>query len=354
MLDDIGKIKKIDSKDMAGSIMFLKDQVKSAWEGSKTLQIPESYKSVQNIVVAGMGGSALGPHIVRSVYDIPVPFQIVNEYSLPSFVNENTLVIVSSYSGTTEETLSALQDAIRKKAKIVGIGSGGKLIADLNERGLPFYQFDTKYNPSGNPRLGLGFSIAGVLGILSNLNLVQVTNGQIEEVIYLINKLNSQFDVKTVTRDNVAKQKAEEMLGKIFIVVAGPFLAGNAHAFANQINESAKVFGGYFLLSELDHHLLEGITYPDSLKNVVKFFNFESDLYEERIKTRMQIGNELLDKYGLSHTDYKVKAAKKDLAAFEALTFSSWTSFYMGISNEADPSLIPNVDFFKDQLAKSS
>ncbi|MCH7541745.1 hypothetical protein IH981_03160 [Patescibacteria group bacterium] len=353
-LDDAQQIKKYDSKDMVASIVYLKDQVKSAWEGSRNLEIPDDYKDVKNIVLAGMGGSALGPHIIRSVYDIPVPFQIVNEYTLPSFVNENSLVIISSYSGTTEEVVSALADAINKKAKIIGIASGGTLIDDLKKDSLPYYKFDTKFNPSQNPRLGLGLSIAGILGMLSNLGLVEVEDERIEKIVSTIDELNKTFGQEAKTADNPAKQAAEQMREKIFTIVAGPYLAGNAHTFANQINESAKVFGAYFILSELNHHLLEGISKPDFLKTSVKFFNFESDLYEEKIKIRMKLSNELLDKSGISHTSYKIKATEKDLAAFEALTFSSWASFYMAIGYEVDPSLIPNVDYFKQQLKKNT
>ena len=153
---------------MAGSIDFLKDQVQSAWNESKAIETPQNYKNIKNICLAGMGGSALGAHIIRSVYDISVPFQIVNDYTLTAFVNEDTLVIVYSYSGTTEHVLSCLKDAKSKNAKVVGISSGGVLIEELKKDNLPFYQFDTKYNTSQNPRLGLGLSISGILGLFSS------------------------------------------------------------------------------------------------------------------------------------------------------------------------------------------
>ncbi|MDP2720952.1 MAG: SIS domain-containing protein [bacterium] len=353
-LDDLGQIKKFDKKNMAGSIFFLKDQVKSAWQASKNLEIPSSYKGVKNIVLAGMGGSALGPHIIRSAYDINVPFQIVHEYGLPSFVNEESLVIVSSYSGNTEETIAALQDGIKKKAKIIGISSGGVLIEELEKNGLPYYQIDTKYNPSQNPRMGLGFSIAGILGMLVKLGFVEVANERIDRVIKTIDESNNIFGLDSKIPDNEAKNTALELMEKIFIVLAGPFLAGNAHAFANQINESAKAFGAYFLLPEMNHHLLEGIYYPASLRNAIKFFTFDSDLYEEKIKIRMDLSKELLNKNKIRLFSYKIKALEKDLAAFEALTFSSWASFYMAIAYEENPGLIPNVDYFKEQLAKRS
>ena len=353
-LDDLGQIKKYDSKDMAGSIVFLKDQVRSAWKESKKLTLPDDYTVVKNIVLAGMGGSALGAHIIRSVYDIPVPFQIVNDYTLPPFVNEGTLVIVSSYSGETEETISALQDAKAKKAKIVGIASGGVLIGDLKKSGLPYSQFDTKYNPSGNPRLGVGLSIGAILAILSNLNLVKVTDEMVSDIEKRIDEWNKVFGPNSKIPDNEAKNAALHLMERIFVVLAGPFLAGNAHTFANQINESAKAFGTYFLLSEMNHHLLEGISQPPALKDKVKFFTFDSDLYEKKIKIRMDLSKELLDKNKIRHASYEVKSTRKDLAAFEALVFSSWTSLYMAIVYEVDPSFIPNVDYFKDQLAKRS
>ena len=353
-LDDLNLIKKFDTKNMVGSILFLKDQVKSAWQASKNLEIPSSYKSVKNICLAGMGGSALGPHIIRSVYDTGVPFQIAHEYSLPSFVNEESLVIVSSYSGNTEETIAALGDAVKKKAKIIGIASGGVLIEELRRNSLPYYQIDTKYNPSQNPRMGLGFSIAGILGMLAKLGFVEGSDERIDRIIKTINESNNIFGTDSKTIDNEAKNTALELMEKIVIILAGPFLAGNAHTFTNQINESAKALGTYFLLPEMNHHLLEGTSYPVSLRNSVKFFTFDSDLYEEKIKIRMELSKELLSKKNIRSFSYKIKAREKDLAAFEALTFSLWVSFYMAIAYEENPGLIPNVDYFKEQLAKRS
>ena len=117
-LDSVDEIKNLDSNNVASSIQSFGEQLKSAWEGVKSVEVPSDYRIVKNIVVSGMGGSALGAHFVRRVYDLTLPLQIVNNYTLPTFVSGDTLLIVSSYSGNTEETLLAFNDGKQRRAKI--------------------------------------------------------------------------------------------------------------------------------------------------------------------------------------------------------------------------------------------
>jgi len=351
-LDDVEGIKKLDSNNMIGSLEFLGDQLKTAWSGARSVQIPPDFKNVQNIVVAGMGGSALGAHFIRSALDISLPLQIVNDYKLPSFVNQSSLVIVSSYSGTTEETIAALGDALKRQAKLIGIASGGELIEILKREKLPFCQVDPKYNPCGQPRLGLGYSIGGLLGFLGHLGFVNFSDQGMEKVLAVVSKARGQFGLDAQSEQNPAKKTALGLLGKIPIVIAGEFLAGSAHIFSNQINESAKTFAAYFLLPEINHHLLEGTRFPANLGERVKFIFLETALYSEKIKARANITKEVLSKSGIESISFNVTGSDKVTAAFEALLFSSWTSFYLAIANEIDPTPIPNVDYFKQQLAK--
>jgi len=350
--DKVEEIKKLDSNNMIGSLQALGDQLKAAWSESRLVQIPPEYKDVQNIVVAGMGGSALGAHFVRSVFDVSLPIQIVNDYQLPSFVDEKSLLIASSYSGATEETLSSLKDALVKKAKIVGIASGGELVDILEKESRPFYQFDPKYNPCGQPRMGVGYSIGGTLGLLVGLGFINFNDQQMEKALVGLRELQKSFDLPSRTQENRAKKAAQALSGKIPIVIASEFLSGNAHIFANQINESAKTFAIYLLLPEINHHLLEGIRLPENLGQRIRFFFLETGLYSEKIKARVRITKEVLSKWGIESISYNIQSNGKFQAAFEALVFSSWTSFYLAVANEIDPTPIPNVDFFKQQLAK--
>ncbi|HEX7456652.1 MAG TPA: SIS domain-containing protein [Candidatus Nanoarchaeia archaeon] len=351
-LDETEKIKNRDSGNMIGSLQALGKQLKVAWDESRKVEVPADYKNVQNIVVSGMGGSALGPHFVRSVFDISLPVQIVNDCVLPSFVGEKTLVVVSSYSGATEETINSLKDAKKKSAKIIGVTSGGTLKENLKQASLPYYQFDTEYNPSGQPRMGLGYSIGGVLGLFSMLGFAKFSDRQMEQALKHLEEIGESFDLETAKNENQAKKTALALVGRIPIITAGPFLAGNAHIFANQINENAKTFADYFLLSEMSHHLLEGIANPADLGEKISFVFLDTLLYEKNIGLRVNITKEILSKADIESISYKIKAENKVDAAFEALVFSSWTSFYLAAANEIDPSPIPNVDYFKEQLKK--
>jgi len=351
-LDNLEEIKWLDSNNMIGSLQALGDQLKAAWSESRLVQIPPEYKEVQNIVVVGMGGDTLGPHLIRSVFDVSLPLQILSDYLPPPFVDESTLVIVSSYSGTTEEILSVLEESLERGAKIIGIGSGSKLIKNLKREGLPYYHFDTKYNPCGQPRAGLGYLIGGVLGFLSQLGFVNFSDQNMEKVLVAIGEANKRFGLDCKLEQNQAKKTASDLLGKIPIVVAAQFLAGNAHIFANQINENAKTFSAYFLLPDINHHLLEGIRFPANLGERIKFVFLETNQYSKKIKARVEITKEVLSKVGVESISYSVKSVDRSEAAFEVLALSSWASFYLAIANEIDPTPIPNVEFFKQQLAK--
>src|SRR5437016_4960837 len=129
MLDDLAQIAKLDKGNINGSIEHLPEQIEDAWVAVKNLQIPDDYSRVKNIVVAGMGGSALGGRIVHYLEfrNLRTPIEVTTNYHLPNYVNEDSLVILSSYSGNTEETISAATDALKRRAKVIGIATGGKL-----------------------------------------------------------------------------------------------------------------------------------------------------------------------------------------------------------------------------------
>lgn len=354
MLDNKEKICQLDSKNMLGSIELLGAQVEEVLAQAKKVKIPSSYKKINNLVVFGMGGSALGAHLIKSAFfkNLNIPVEIVNGYEAPGFVNEKSLVIASSYSGSTEEVVSAAVDAKKKKAKVLVICSGGKLADWAKNNKLPALVFTTNNNPCGSPRMGLGYSIFGQIALLANTGLIKLSSSEVKNSLQTIAKYNALFGVGNLEAKNPAKQLANSLFGKSVWYAASQHLSGNAHIAANQMNENAKRFAGYFVMPELNHHLMEGMIYPENNKNNIKMVLIESALYDKRVQKRYEITKQILDKNGVGHSSYACQEKSGLLQACEVLVLGSYISFYSAMLQGIDPTAIPFVDFFKAQLKK--
>ena len=349
ILDNLAKIKQLDSKNMLGSIELLGQQIKEVEKAVKTIKIPKNYKKFENVVVCGMGGSALGVHLIKSLYknDLKVPLSIVNGYHLPRFADKNTLVILSSYSGNTEEVLSCASEAKKKKCKIAVITAGGKLATLSKKEKYPAFIFTTNNNPCGSPRMGLGYSIVGQIYLFSKLGLLKVKTDELKKIPELIVELNKKFGVKV---KSILKDIAEKTKGKSVWFVGAEHLGGDAHIAANQMNENAKRFGGYFLLPEINHHLLEGMINPKSNKENLLFVFLESDLYSDKLKKRFVLTKEILKMNKINFAVIKAQEKNALVQTMEILLATSYLSFYSAMVEGIDPTAIPFVDLLKKKL----
>ncbi|HWA51887.1 MAG TPA: bifunctional phosphoglucose/phosphomannose isomerase [Patescibacteria group bacterium] len=352
MLDDLPKISQLDKGNILSSIEHLPEQIQDAWNEIQKVELPQEYGDCQNIVVAGMGGSALGGRIVHYLEfkNLRVPVEVVTNYHLPSYVNNKTLVILSSYSGNTEETISCAADGVNKNAKIFGIETGGKLLEILEEHKLPFYKIDPANNPSGQPRMGLGYSISSILAILSKLKFIDIEDDEILNAIEITEKFVKEFGVRSHTENNIAKKLADKLANKIPVLISSEHLVGSTHAFKNQLNENSKNFSMHFEISELNHHLMEGLKYPAKAKEILHFVFFESNNYFERIQKRYSITQDVVKQNGYGFDIYKMQSKHKLEEVFELLALGSYISFYIAMIHGIDPSPIPWVDYFKKKM----
>src|SRR3990172_9839184 len=243
-IDDPSKLEEFDKGKMFTSIRNIPDQMEQAWNEVDKLEIPKSYSEIENIVFCGMGGSALGGRIIDSLTTstIRVPFEIFTEYNLPNYVNNKTLVVLSSYSGNTEETLNCAHEAVNKNAKIIGITTGGKLADFLDKQKLLSYVFIPKSNISNQPRMALGYSVAGVLKFLTKLGLYDLNNEDFYEICTFARKRILTYDTVVKTDENISKKLAGNFYHKSVILISSGFLYGVTHAIKNQIKENTKKF----------------------------------------------------------------------------------------------------------------
>ncbi|HLC89856.1 MAG TPA: SIS domain-containing protein [Patescibacteria group bacterium] len=354
LLDDLKKIKKLDPKLVLESIELLGEQFNQAWLEAKKIKMPAGAKTARQILLNGMGGSALGAHLIASLLtkNLAKPFTIINSYQVPGWVSQDTLYFIFSYSGDTEEPLHSISQAKKQKARIFGFASGGKL-ADLIKKGeIPGLIFQPIFNPSGAPRLGIGYSLGLLLGAFCQLGLTKIAESEIKTIQKNLKNWRKDFGTEQPLAKNQAKKLAQKLMGKIPIVVAAEFLAGNAHVLANQFNETAKTFSTYFLISELNHHLLDGLNFPKIKPSVLHFIFLNSNLYLRRNRFRLNLTQEILAKNKVKSDAYQLKSANSLNQIFEALVFGSYASYYLAILNGVSPIKIPWVGLLKSKLKK--
>ena len=294
----------LDPKNVLGSTDMFADQCKQIWEDAKRQEFPDAYRNCQNIVLCGMGGSAYGGYVASSLFkdELKVPLLSNNDYQLPGFVTENSLIFLSSYSGSTEEVLSCAAKAQEKNLKIFGITGGGKLGDLFKAQGLPGLIFEPKFNPSGQPRLGTGYMVLGTIAILNKLGVITVSD---EEVTSAISELEKDLEnIKTK-----AKALSEKLKDFVPVIISAEFLSGNAHILRNQFNETAKSFATFSLLSELNHHLMEGLKNPADKKLFALFLS--SDLFSDKIKQRVELTKDVIGKNEVLFDEYKPVGSSK-------------------------------------------
>jgi glucose/mannose-6-phosphate isomerase len=353
ILDDRNAIKKIDPEGALDSAESIADQVKQVWEEQDQIDL-SAYKNVSNIVVAGMGGSALGADFVKNLYkeELPVPMEICKDYELPNFVDKNTLVILSSYSGNTEETLNCAKEAEQKSAMITVIAAGGKLVELAKEKNYPRFIINPKANPSNQPRMATAYNIMAIILMLKKLSLIKFGEEDLRQVLDVINKTTLDCLVEVPQDKNQAKILAFLFVERRPILVGSSFLEGALHIGANQLNENAKIYADYKIIPELNHHLMEGLTFPKSNPLNHFFVFFQSDLYRSEVQKRITLTQEAMEKVHIENIEIKLESETKLMQVFELITLNTFTNLYLSYLEGTNPCPIPMVDWFKAQLEK--
>ena len=352
-LDSREEIKSIDKSNVLGSIESLPEQIVDAWEQTKLLKFPDSYSSVKNVIISGMGGSALGSLVLKRLYkeELQLPFEIYSHYHLPGYVNQDSLVLLSSYSGTTEETLSAAKQALHSKAKVVVITSGGELSQLAAQHNWPIYLIDPKHNPSGQPRMAIGYAIAGQIAIFDKLGLINVGEKNILDMVDNLKEMVKRLTVESVDK-NPSKLLAYQAYDKAIILVAAEHLIGATHVTNNQLNENAKVITAEWHLPELNHHYMEALSNPPRLKEDLIFLLYNSFLYMPELSKRLELTRQIIHNSGYQAEVIQATAKTKLEQVFEIITLGAFFNFYLSMLYGHDPAPIPNVDWFKSEMKK--
>jgi glucose/mannose-6-phosphate isomerase len=349
-IESVERIRAGDPDDMLGRIKELGKQIRDAWSIASRATLPPAYGDVRSITVAGMGGSAIGGDLAASLLadELKVPTAVHRDYGLPAYVGSDSLVIVSSYSGNTEETLSSYEEARKRGAKVVALTTGGKLAELARASNYPVITFSYK----ARPRATLGYSLGLVLGVFSRLGFARDLGDDIEAALGDLARLDERVHEGAKTND--AKKLAIELHGRIPFAYGAGVMGVMARRVKGQWNENAKNWSAFDVMSELNHNAVVGFPHPPIAKDAVTVLFLRSDRDNPRHKIRFEITRELLDRARIPHRTLQFAGRSMLSEVLQMVLFTDYVSFYVALLNGADPSPNDAIDYLKDRLAKGS
>lgn len=349
-LDDPKVYSRYDPEGMLARIKELPWQCQQAWQAVMKFELPPDYADIAKVVILGMGGSAIGGDLVRSLAqsESRVPVIIHRDYGLPAFVDGRTLVIASSYSGNTEETLSAFEMALKTGARKLVITTGGRLKEMAEANNIPVFQIEYK----AQPRAALGFSFIPALGVMQKLGFIGDKSADVAETVKVLEELSTRLDEKVPLSHNPAKQLAQRLYSRLPVIYGADILAEAAHRWKTQINENGKAWAFYEVFPELNHNATVGFQFPPEVIRLVHVVLLRSPLFNERVKLRYEVTGELLERAGVKY-EYVDSQGNSPLSQVVSLIyFGDYVSYYLAILYRVDPSPVEVINYLKERLAK--
>jgi glucose/mannose-6-phosphate isomerase len=347
LLDKID-FRKVDPKEMHKHIDNFPTMLRDAFILSESITIPPYYIKAKKVVLLGMGGSGQAGDIVKNLLleSTDLVVESVHNYTLPGFVDSDTLVVANSYSGNTEETLAAFISAHDKGAKLIAITTGGKLKILADKYKAPVFLFDYKCPP----RASFPYLSVLLLSIFSKLGYIADFNGaKIDEIVTLLEKAQQKYRFDNSLMGNPAKNLAEKIFGKIPVVYASEKLFPVASRMKAQFNENSKNFAYAEEFPELNHKSLEGLLNP---KGLIIVLMLESNFEQLRNQTRENITADVLHRNKVSVERVKMIDAKDRLSEiYLNVMFGDYVSYYLAVLNKANPGINDIVDYLKEKLA---
>lgn len=351
-LDDLSYIKQIDTQDMLGEIDHLPDQLEAAWKLGFEQDLPQ-VSGIRSVVIAGMGGSAIGADLLAA-YAEPrcrVPVIVHRDYGLPAWAQgPETLVIASSHSGNTEETLDAFEQAQARGCRLMTVSTGGKLTQMGTEAGAAVWTFQH----SGQPRAAVGYSFGLLLAAFVRLGLLEDVSAELQNAVTAMRVQQERINVSVPAVNNPAKRQAGQLMDRIVVVIGAEHLAPVARRWKGQISELAKAWGQFEFLPEANHNTLAGTEYPEELLSRLMVMFLRGSACHPRNQLRLELTRREFMLQGLGTDPFDAAGDTALAQQWTALHFGDYMAFYLALAYGVDPTPIATLESFKAEMRRSS
>lgn len=350
-LDDLQLMQRLDSQNMLAEIDGLPNQLQSAWQLGQMMPLPNA-KDFQRVVIAGMGGSAIGADLVAALASssCSVPVIVHRDYGLPAFARgQETLFVASSHSGNTEETLDSFEAALRNACTIVAVCTGGELAKRAKEKDIPVWTF----SHTGQPRAAVGFSFGLLLALFARSNLIPDPSKDVAEAVAAMKRSQEHMRADVPAVKNPAKRYAGQLMGRWVTVFGAGILAPVARRFKTQINEVAKAAANFEFLPEADHNTLAGTQNPVEVlepHTMNLFLRAPSD--HPRNRKRLDLTKEALMLEGLNTDSLDVRGDSLLAHMWTMILFGDYMAYYLAMAYGVDPTPIQALVNFKEAMKK--
>lgn len=360
ILDSLELIEKIDKNGMLQHCLQTAEYSKNIVEVVRRITLQKEvrvskrivlvYGKPRNVVVAGMGGSAIGGELLRDwlKYKAPVPIEVCRDYFLPAYANEDTLVFAVSYSGNTEETLSAFVDAIKRKCMVITVTSGGRLFSFSKKLHVPCIKI-----PEGlPPRASLPYLFFPLVIVMEKLGVISNTQKEISEAIEVLNCVERENSPEVLTDNNAAKKLALKLKDAVPVVYGFREYGAVAHRWKTQLNENSKSPSAYDVFPELNHNEVVGWEAPKSLTEKFSVILLRDDAEPPEIKHRIE-ATKLLVFRRISQISEVYAVGKSTLAKMlYLLHFGDFVSVFLAVLRKVDPTPVKTINAIKKELTK--
>lgn len=351
MTDILDNANVIAQRDPSGALKVAAEQFTQTNFDARIWCPEHDRRAITSVVVTGMGGSALAALVIKVLLkaELKIPFEVVRDYDLPAYVNQHTLVIASSYSGNTEETLSALNQAQKVNAQVAIVASGGKLIDTASSMDIAHIAV-----PNGiQPRMAMIYSLTSIFTLLAHFGVINTTwVEQLDEMTNWLSQESAQWLPSVPTESNYAKQLALEAVGKTPVFYGSPLTAPLAYKWKISWNETAKNTAFWNEYPEFNHNEFMGwASHPVEKPFVV--FDIKSSFDRPRILQRFELSDRLLSGKRPAAKEIQLKGETLLRQLVWGCILADFASIYTAILNNVDPVPVVLIEKLKQELAEN-